>query len=83
MGEAWLKIITQTFCAVKEMSSDSTKLLVSCCELRISGLPKNGQEGKGWLSLGSPCLMKTPAPGLPGHSKWPEGRVEVGERSRQ
>lgn len=50
MGEARLEIITQTFCAVKEMSSDSTKPLVSCCELRISGLPKNGQEGKGWLS---------------------------------
>ena len=47
VGEAQLKIITQTFCAVKEMSSDSTKLLVSCCEQRVSGLPKNGQERKG------------------------------------
>lgn len=55
MGEAWFEIITQTFCTVKEMSSDSTKVLVSCCELRVSALPKNRQEGKGWLSLGSPC----------------------------
>lgn len=82
MGEAQLEILTQTFCAVKEMSSDSTKLLVSCCELRVSGVPKNGQERKGWLSLGSPCLMKTPAQGLPGHSKCPKRRWEVGERSR-
>lgn len=81
MGEAWLEIITQTFCAVKEMSSDSTKLLVSCCERRISGLPKNGQEGKGWLALGSPCFMKKPAPGLRGHSKWPEEGLEFRERS--
>jgi hypothetical protein len=81
MGEAQFEIITQTFCAVKEMSSDSTKLLVSCCVLRISGWPKNGQEGKGWLSLGGPCLMKTPVSGFPGLSKPPEGRLEVVERS--
>lgn len=47
MGEAPLGIIPQTFCTVEEMSSDSTELLVSCCELGIFGLPKNGQEGKG------------------------------------
>lgn len=82
MGEAQLKIITQTFCAVKEMSSDSTKLLVSCCERSVSGLPRNVQERKGWLSLGSPCLMKTPAQWLPRHCKCTEGRWEVGERSR-
>lgn len=82
MGEAQLEILTQTFCAAKEMSSDSTKLLVSCCELRASGVPKNGQERKGWLSLGSPCLMKTPVQGLLGHSKCPEGRWEIGDRSR-
>lgn len=79
MGEAQLEIITQTFCAVKEMSSDSTKLLVSCCELRLSGLPKNEQERKGWLSLGSPCLIKMPAQGLPGHSKGPERRLGRGQ----
>lgn len=59
MGETRFEIITQTFCAVKETSSDSTKLLVSCCEWRISGLPKNEQEGKGWLSLGSPASPRT------------------------
>lgn len=80
MGEAQLEIITQTFCAVKEMSSDSTKLLVSCCERSVSGLPRNVQERKGWSSLGSPCLMKMPARGLPGHPN-AEGRWEVGERS--
>lgn len=46
MGEAPFGIIPQTFCAVEEMSSDSAELLVSCCELGISDLPKNGQEGK-------------------------------------
>lgn len=75
------KLLLRRFCAAKEMSSDSTKQLVSCCELWLSGRPKNGQEGKGWLSLGSPYLMKTPAPGFPGYSKRPEGRLEVGDRS--
>lgn len=50
MGAAQLAIITQTFCAVEETPSDSEKLLVSCCERSVSGVPKNGQEGKGWLS---------------------------------
>lgn len=75
------KLLLRRFCAVKEMSSDSTKQLVSCCELWLSGQPKNGQERKGWLSLGSPYLMKTPALRFPGHSKRPEGRLEVGDRS--
>lgn len=47
MGEASFGIIPQMFCTVEEMSSDSMELLVSCCELGISGLLKNGQEGKG------------------------------------
>lgn len=41
-----LELFLGRFCAVKEMSSDSSELLVSCCELGISDLPKNGQEGK-------------------------------------
>lgn len=84
MGEAQLEVITQTFCAVEETSSDSAKLLASCCELGVSGLPRNGQERKGWLSLGGPRSMKTPAQGLPGHSKCPEegGRLGSGHVSK-
>lgn len=64
MGEAQLKIITQTFCGAEETSPDSIKLLVSCRERRVSGVPKNGQERKGRVSPGIPCLMETPGRGL-------------------
>lgn len=79
VGEAQLATITQMFCAVKEMSSDSTKLLVSCRELRGSGRPGSGQEGRGPLSLGSPCVTKTPAQGLAGRPTRPEGGRGWGE----
>lgn len=79
MGEAQLEIITQTFCAAEEMSSDSTKLLVSCLHGASRACPGVRRKGEG----GCPReVLVQCAPQPEGVQDTPGARGEAGQRSR-